>query len=43
MREGTDLVFVLGAPRSGTTWLKLLLEQHACPLLRHMFQGQETL
>lgn len=40
--RGADLVFVLGAPRSGTTWLQVLLEQHprvtTCPET-HLFDG----
>lgn len=40
--DDPDLVFVVGAPRSGTTWLQLLLEQHpavvTCPET-HLFDG----
>lgn len=40
--DDADLVFVVGAPRSGTTWLQLLLEQHpavaTCPET-HLFDG----
>lgn len=40
--RGGDLVFVVGAPRSGTTWLQVLLEQHpgvaTCPET-HLFDG----
>lgn len=40
--DDPDLVFLVGAPRSGTTWLQLLLEQHpavvTCPET-HLFDG----
>lgn len=41
-KRGGDLVLVLGAPRSGTTWMQVLLEQHpevaTCPET-HLFDG----
>lgn len=40
--SGAALAFVVGAPRSGTTWLQVLLEQHpgvaTCPET-HLFDG----
>lgn len=40
--RGADMAFVVGAPRSGTTWLQVLLEQHprvaTCPET-HLFDG----
>ena len=34
-RDGEDVVFVLGAPRSGTTWLAKIFDSHPDVIYRH--------